>query len=63
MGGPFDESRLEDVEALERADVVLRPLAEAGARVRREAGGAADAIEAALAAAALAESMTNGPPR
>ena len=50
MGGPFDESRLEDVEALERADVVLRPLAEAGARVRREAGGAADAIEAALAA-------------
>ena len=33
----FDESLLDDEEALGRADAVLRPLAEAGARVRREA--------------------------
>ncbi|HEX6485753.1 MAG TPA: SIS domain-containing protein [Nocardioidaceae bacterium] len=52
MTGVFDESRLDDEEALALADVVLRPMAEAGARVRREAGGAAEAIEAAVAAAA-----------
>lgn len=46
----FDESRLDDEEDLSRADGVLRPLAEAGARVRREAGGAAEAIEAAVEA-------------
>ncbi len=33
----FDDSRLEDPEVLRAADHVLRPLAEAGARVRREA--------------------------
>lgn len=49
MSRLFDESRLDDEDALARADSVLRPLAEAGARVRREAGGAAEAIEAALA--------------
>ncbi|HEX6249748.1 MAG TPA: SIS domain-containing protein [Nocardioidaceae bacterium] len=48
----FEESRLDDEEALGRADGVLRPLAEAGARVRREAGEAAEAIEAAVAASA-----------
>lgn len=51
MTNPFDESRLDDPAALETADPVLRPLAEAGARVRREADGAAEAIEAATAAA------------
>lgn len=49
MSRLFDESRLDDEDALARADHVLRPLAEAGARVRREAEGAAEAIEAALA--------------
>jgi hypothetical protein len=52
MSAVFDEARLDDEEALSRADSVLRSLAEAGARVRREAGGAAEAIEAATAAAA-----------
>ncbi|MCA0308949.1 MAG: hypothetical protein LCH87_16585 [Actinobacteria bacterium] len=33
----FDDSRLEDPDALRAADHLLRPLAEAGARVRREA--------------------------
>lgn len=50
MASPFDDSRLDDEEALARADHVLRPLAEAGARVRREAGGAKEAIEEAVAA-------------
>jgi hypothetical protein len=52
MAAVFDETRLDDAEALAHADTVLRPLAEAGARVRREAGVAAEAIEAAVAAAA-----------
>lgn len=51
MSNPFDESRLDDPAAFEPADGVLRPLAEAGARVRREADGAAEAIEAATASA------------
>jgi phosphoglucose isomerase-like protein len=45
----FDDSRLDAEDALAAADPVLRPLAEAGSRVRREAGGAADAITAAAA--------------
>jgi hypothetical protein len=36
----FDDSRLEDPEALRSADHLLRPLAEAGARVRRETASA-----------------------
>jgi hypothetical protein len=44
----FDDSRLDDEAALAACDGMLRPLAEAGARVRREAGGAAEAIEAAV---------------
>lgn len=36
----FDDSRLEDGEALRSADHLLRPLAEAGARVRRELAAA-----------------------
>jgi hypothetical protein len=47
----FDDSRLDDERALEAVDPVLRPLAEAGARVRREAGAAAEAIADAVAGA------------
>ena len=47
----FDDSRLDDERALASADQVLRSLAEAGARVRREAGAAAEAIAAAVAGA------------
>jgi hypothetical protein len=36
----FDDARLEDPDALRAADHLLRPLAEAGARVRREAASA-----------------------
>lgn len=43
----FDEARLDDEAVLHRADTLLRPLAEAGARVRREAVLAAEAVEAA----------------
>ncbi len=45
----FDESRLDDETALERADVRLRALAEAGARVRREVSNAAEATDEAVA--------------
>ncbi len=45
----FDESRLDDAEALASADLRLRELAESGARVRREAGEAEDAIVRAVA--------------
>ena len=47
----FDESRLDDEAALATADLRLRELAEAGARVRREAVEAAPGIAAAVAAA------------
>ncbi len=46
----FDESRLDDEHALGASDLRLRTLAESGARVRREAGGAGEAT--ALAARA-----------
>lgn len=42
----FDDARLDDPEALGAADAVLRNLAGAGARVRAEAGAAADAVAA-----------------
>ncbi|MBA2444333.1 MAG: hypothetical protein H0V49_03255 [Nocardioidaceae bacterium] len=42
----FDDARLDDSEVLEAADVQLRDLAEAGARVRIEAGAAADTLVA-----------------
>jgi len=48
----FDESRLDDESAWRRADARLRPLAESGARVRREVTGAADAIAQAVERAA-----------
>src|SRR4051795_4855730 len=51
MAEPFDDSRLDDEAALASADHVLRPLAEAGARVRREGGAAGEAIEHAVARA------------
>ncbi|MBM9459317.1 hypothetical protein JK386_05330 [Nocardioides sp. zg-536] len=47
----FDESRLDDERALGTADLRLRTLAEAGSRVRREAGDAAPAIAEAVARA------------
>ncbi len=50
MADWFDESLLDDQEALVRGDLALRPLAEAGARVRREAVEVADAIDRAVAA-------------
>ncbi len=46
----FDESRLDDEVALGAADLRLRTLAESGARVRRAAGDAAEAIAEAVAA-------------
>lgn len=48
----FDESRLDDEAAWQRADARLRYLAESGARVRREVAGAAGAIASAVARAA-----------
>ena len=47
----FDDTRLDDEEALSAADPYLRPLAEAGSRVRREAGACAEALAAAVAQA------------
>jgi len=44
----FDESRLDDEAALAANDVVLRPLAEAGARVRRESIDASAAATEAV---------------
>jgi hypothetical protein len=44
----FDESRLDDGDALAGADGVLRRLAESGARVRREAHEAVEAIATAV---------------
>ncbi|MBZ5734207.1 hypothetical protein K8Z61_06830 [Nocardioides sp. TRM66260-LWL] len=45
----FDESRLDDPVALGSVDLRLRTLAEGGARVRREAALAADAVGEAVA--------------
>jgi phosphoglucose isomerase-like protein len=54
----FDESRLDDDAVLTGADQVLRPLAEAGARVRRES------IDASAAAAeAVARGVDQARPR
>jgi hypothetical protein len=44
----FDESRLDDEIALGSADLRLRTLAESGARVRREADAAVDALAEAV---------------
>ena len=45
----FDETLLDDEAALDRADLVLRPLAEAGARVRREWSSSAESVAACVA--------------
>lgn len=45
MPNIFDDTRLDDEQVLAAADVPLRWLAESGARVRREAGAAAETIE------------------
>lgn len=50
MAQVFDDSRLDEPSALAQVDEALRTLAEAGARVRREAGNAADALVQAVAA-------------
>jgi hypothetical protein len=47
----FDESRLDDEAVLATHDLPLRALAESGARVRREAGEAASAIDEGVARA------------
>jgi hypothetical protein len=52
MSEVFDDSRLDDESALTASDGMLRTLAEAGSRVRREAGEAADAIDEAVAGSA-----------
>lgn len=57
MAAVFDDSRLDDPAALAAADWVLRPLAESGARVRREAA------EASAAIAAAAEAVADARPR
>ncbi|MBA3265085.1 MAG: hypothetical protein H0T14_01755 [Nocardioidaceae bacterium] len=44
MREQFDDARLDDSEVLQAADEHLRDLAEAGARVRIEAGAAADTL-------------------
>ena len=54
----FDESRLDDEATLEAADRVFRPLAEAGARVRRESIDAS-----AVAAEAVARGVDQARPR
>ena len=52
MADTFDDTRLDDPDALAVADAELRRLAESGARVRLEAGGAAEALAALGAEAA-----------
>lgn len=49
MADYFDDALLDDEGALARADAALRPLAEAGARVRRESVEVAEALAEALA--------------
>lgn len=44
MADTFDDTRLDDPEVLAAADPPLRRLAESGARVRLEVGGAAEAL-------------------
>ncbi len=44
MPSEFDESRLDDDSILAESDHLLRPLAEAGARLRRESAAAEAAI-------------------
>lgn len=57
----FDDSRLEDPDALRAADHLLRPLAEAGARVRREATAAEGPLAELDAAERPRAMITFGP--
>lgn len=53
----FEDGLLDDPAALARMDLHLRSIAEAGARVRREAGAATEAILAAV------QGLADSPPR
>jgi hypothetical protein len=57
----FEDSRLEDPEVLRAADPVLRNLAEAGSRVRREALQAAEALAGVNSADPIRAMITFGP--
>lgn len=57
----FDDSRLDDPESLRAADRLLRPLAEAGARVRREAAAAEGPLSQLDAAERPRAIITFGP--
>jgi hypothetical protein len=57
----FEDSRLEDPEILRTADPLLRSLAEAGSRVRREALQAADALADVNSADPIRAMITFGP--
>lgn len=50
MSDSFDEARLDNPDVLEMFDAQLRHLADSGARVRREAGGSAEVLDALAAA-------------
>jgi hypothetical protein len=49
MSPAFDDGLLDDEAALARAEIDLRRIAEAGARVRRESVTAAEAVSDAVA--------------
>jgi hypothetical protein len=57
----FEDSRLEDADVLRAADPVLRTLAEAGSRVRREALLAADALAQLSSTDSTRAMITFGP--
>jgi hypothetical protein len=57
----FEDSRLEDADVLRAADPLLRTLAEAGSRVRREQLQAADALAEVNAAESIRAMITFGP--
>ena len=63
MASWFDESRLDDESALRGVDLRLRTLAESGARVRREAGDAAQVIDEAVASSARSADGAQARPR
>lgn len=57
----FDDARLDDPAALEAADALLRPLAEAGARLRRECETAGDQLAALVGEARPRAVIAVGP--
>lgn len=58
----FDDSLLDDAAALRVADPVLRRLAEAGARLRRESAGVLDELSRRRSLGSGARSDPDGPP-